>query len=123
MVNGVNAQKGFQPQLIILIAIVWLKNNVVVSQEDGATSLTVVEDNPLEEVLDITNLAEEQGQIEFIRVLQQNMRMSQEVESIGCFLHAFRARDLEVFRRTQESVELVPAQDVEMDCFGFVESQ
>ena len=51
------------------------------------------------------------------------MRMSWEVESISCLLHAFRAQDLEVFRRTWESAELVPAQDVEMECFSFEESQ
>ena len=40
------------------------------------TSLTVVEDNPLEEALDITNFTKEQHQLEFARVLQQNIRMS-----------------------------------------------
>ena len=39
-------------------------------QEDGATSLTVMEDNPLEEVLDIANYAKEQGQLKFMGVLQ-----------------------------------------------------
>ena len=87
------------------------------------TSLTVVEDNPLEEALDITNFTKEQHQLEFARVLQQNIRMSWEVKSVSCLLHAFRARDLEVFRRTWESTELVPAQDIEMDCFGFREAQ
>lgn len=44
--------------------------------EDGAASPTVVEDNPLEEVLDIANYAEEQGHLEFAGVLRQNVRMS-----------------------------------------------
>ena len=39
-------------------------------------SLTVVEDDPLEEVLDITNFIEEQGQVKFTRVLRQNVKMS-----------------------------------------------
>ena len=39
-------------------------------------SPTVVEDDPLEEVLDITNFIEEQGQVKFTRVLHQNVRMS-----------------------------------------------
>ena len=86
-------------------------------------SPTVVEDGPLEEVLDITNFIEEQGQVKFTRVLCQNVRMSWEVESVGHLLHAFRTWDLEIFRRTCESVELVPAEDIEMDCFGFGESQ
>ena len=79
MVNVVNAQRGSHPQLIILITSVQLKDNVVVNQEDGARSPTVVEDNPLEEALDIANFAEEQGQVKFTRVLHQNVRMSQEV--------------------------------------------
>ena len=87
------------------------------------TSLTVVEDNPLEEALDIANFTEEQRQLKFARVLQQNIRMSWEVKSVSCLLHAFRAQDLEVFRRTWESTKLVPAQDIEMDCFGFREAQ
>ena len=45
------------------------------------------------------------------------------MESVGHLLRAFRTWDLEIFRRTCESVELVPAQDIEMDCFGFGESQ
>ena len=38
------------------------------NQEDGVTSPTVVEDDPLE-VLDIANYTEEQGHLEFTRVL------------------------------------------------------
>ena len=87
------------------------------------TSLTVVEDNPLEEALDITNFTKEQHQLEFARVLQQNIRMSWEVKSVSRLLHAFRAQDLEVFKRTRESTELVFAQDIEMDYFGFREAQ
>ena len=45
------------------------------------------------------------------------------MESVGCLLCAFRVWDLEIFRRAQESTELVPAQDIEMDCFGFGEAQ
>lgn len=87
------------------------------------TSPTVVDDDPLEELLDIANYAEEQGQLKFTRVLQQNMRMSREVKSVGHLLHAFRVRDLEIFRRTWESAELAPAQDIKVDYFGFRESQ
>ena len=39
------------------------------NQEDGVTSPTVVEDDPLEEVLDIANYTEEQVHLEFTRVL------------------------------------------------------
>ena len=70
MVDTVNTWKEFQPWLIILIIIVQLTDDGIVIQEDGATSLTVMEDNPLEEVLDIANYAEEQGQLKFIGVLQ-----------------------------------------------------
>ena len=63
-------------------------------------SPTVMEDNPLEEVLDIANYTKKQSQLKFMGVLQQNMRMSQEVESISCLLHAFRVHDVEIFQRT-----------------------
>ena len=45
-------------------------------------------------------MSDDKGQLEFAGVLQQNVRMSQEVESISCLLHAFRAHNLEIFRRT-----------------------
>ena len=74
-----------------------------------------MEDNPLEEALDIAHYTKEQGQLEFTEVLRQNVRMSWEVESISHLLHAFRAQDIGLFRRTCEGVELVPAQDIEMN--------
>lgn len=92
-------------------------------QGDGVWSLTVVEEDPFEEALDIANQAEEISCLEFAAVLQQNVEMSRGVESTGCLLHAFRVHDVELFRRTQESMELVPAQGIEMDCFGFETSQ
>ena len=113
----------FQHQLIILIVIVRLKDNVVVIQGDGATSLTVMEEDPLAEALDTAGQAKELSCLKFTVVLQQNMEMLRGVESVGCLLHAFRVCNVELFRRAQESTELVLAQDVEMDCFGFKASQ
>ena len=45
------------------------------------------------------------------------------VSNDSCLLHAFRMHDIELLQRTQESMALVPAQDVEMDCFGFEATQ
>ena len=93
------------------------------TQGDGATRPTVMEEDPFVEVLDTTNQAKDISCHEFAAVLRQNVKMAREVESIGCLLHTFRVHDVKVFWRTQESMELVLAQDVEMDCFGFEDSQ
>ena len=86
-------------------------------------SLTVMEEDPFVEVLDTANQAEEISHLEFTMVPQQNMEMLRRVESTGHLLHAFRVHNVEMFRRAQESTELVPAQDIKMDCFGMEASQ
>ena len=63
-----------------------LKDNVVVIQEDGTTSPTVVEEDPFTEVLDITNQAEELDCPKFTMVLWQNVEMLRGVEAAGCLL-------------------------------------
>ena len=123
MVNIANVLKVSWRRLIILITIVWLKDDVVVIQGDGAMSPTVVEKDPFTEVLDTANQAEDIGHYEFTAVLWQNVEMLRGVESISCLLHAFRVHDIVMFWRTHGSTELVLAQDVEMDCFSFKESQ
>ena len=84
--NAVNGPGVFLSQLIIPIVIVQLKDNVVVIQEDGTTSPTVVEEDPFTEVLDITNQAEELDCPKFTMVLWQNVEMLRGVEAAGCLL-------------------------------------
>ena len=59
----------------------------------------------------------------FAVVFQQNVEMVRGMESVSHLLCAFRVHNVEIFQRTHKSTELVPAQDIEIDCFGFEESQ
>lgn len=73
--------------------------------------------------LDIANQTEEVGHPKLAVVLWQNIQLSRGVDAAGSLLLVLRTHEVKLFRRAQERANEAPAQDVEMDCFGFEVSQ